>query len=73
MYCSLACYRKLHPGSELYSVRRGDGISSNTDGTDCPFPVPVDLVDFFRSGSGPVTAKYRPDQPDLTSKFGCMI
>ena len=30
-------------------------------------------VDFFRSGSGPVPAKYRPDQPDLTNKFGCRI
>ena len=33
-------------------------------------PVPVD---FFRSGFGPVPAKYRPDRPDLTSKFGCRI
>ena len=32
-------------------------------------PVPVDLVDFFRSSSGSVPAKYRLDRPDLTSKF----
>ena len=25
---------------ELHSVRQGDGISSNTDGTECPVPVP---------------------------------
>ena len=25
---------------ELHSVRKGDGISSNTSGTDCPVPVP---------------------------------
>ena len=36
-------------------------------------PVPVDPVDFFRSGSGPVPAKYQPDRPDLTRKFGCRI
>ena len=41
--------------------------------TGNPVPVPVDPVDFFRSGSGPVPAKYRPDRPDLTSKFGCRI
>ena len=34
-------------------------------------PVPVDPVDFFRSGSGPVPAKYRLNRPDLTSKFRC--
>ena len=33
-------------------------------------PVPVVPVDFFRSGFGPVPAKYRPD---LSSKFGCRI
>ena len=38
--------------------------------TGNPVPVPVDPVVFFRSGSGPVPAKYRPD---LTSKFGCRI
>ena len=42
-------------------------------GNPVPVPVPVDPVDFFRSGSGPVPAKYRPDRPDLTSKFGCRI
>ena len=41
--------------------------------TGNPVPVLVDPVDFFRSGSGPVPAKYRPDRPDLTSKFGCRI
>ena len=41
--------------------------------TGNPVPVPVDPVDFFKSGSGPVPAKYRPDRPDLTSKFGCRI
>ena len=41
--------------------------------TGNPVPVPVDPVDFFRSGSGPVPAKYRPDRPDLTRKFGCRI
>ena len=41
-------------------------------GNPVPVPVPVP-VDFFRSGSGPVPAKYRPDRPDLTSKFGCRI
>ena len=34
--------------------------------TGNPVSVPVDRVDFFRSGSGPVSAKYRPDRPDLT-------
>ena len=38
--------------------------------TGNPVPVPVE---FFSSGSGPVPAKYRPDRPDLTSKFGCRI
>ena len=42
-------------------------------GNPVPVPVPVDPVDFFISGSGPVPAKYRPDRPDLTSKFGCRI
>ena len=42
-------------------------------GNPVPVLVPVDPVDFFRSGSGPVPAKYRPDRPDLTSKFGCRI
>ena len=41
--------------------------------TGNPVPVPVDPVDFFRSGSGLVPAKYRPDRPDLTSKFGRRI
>ena len=41
--------------------------------TGNPVPFPVDPVDFSRSGSGPVPAKYRPDRPDLTSKFGCRI
>ena len=45
----------------------------NQCATGNPVPVPVDPVDFFRSGSGPVPAKYRPDRPDLTSKFGCRI
>ena len=48
--------------------------------TGNPVPVPVDPVIFYRSGSGPVPAKYRPDQPDLAKsrkklffKFGCRI
>ena len=41
--------------------------------TGNPVPVPVDPVEFFSSGSDPVPAKYRPDRPDLTSKFGCRV
>ena len=47
--------------------------SASQCATGNPVPVPVDPVDFFISGSGPVPAKYRPDRPDLTSKFGCRI
>ena len=58
-----------------YSLRGGKSITRTfiQCATGNPVPVPVDPVDIFRSGSGPVPAKYRPDRPDLTSKFGCRI
>ena len=58
-----------HPQLIEKDLRR-NGVAHDQCATGNPVPVPVD---FFRSGSGPVPAKYRPDRPDLTSKFGCRI
>ena len=46
-------------------------LTRNQCATGNPVPDPVDPVDFFRSGSGPVPTKYRPDL--TTCKFGCKI
>ena len=53
--------------------------------TGNPVPVPVDPATFFRSGCGPVPAKYLPDRTDLAKSrifyflfrcfliFGCTV
>ena len=64
--------REVH-GRSMGGPREVQGQCATENPVPVPVPVLVDPVDFFKSGSGPVPAKYRPDRPDLTSKFGCRI
>ena len=66
VFQELGALKHNHPAIPLIAEKKDIQCATGN-------PVPVDPVDFFRSGSGPVPAKYRPDRPDLTSKFGCRI